>query len=247
MPLSYSRAVIKSDASIKEGSKVIKTQEKVKSPAKKIKEEPLKTYEVENYVRLGESILKKAKESSNEILMNAYSEAETIKKIAYEKGYGEGEKNGYEDGYKEAYEANLEKARKIAEGIIKESENLLLTAKSVYEEYLCSKESEIVNLSLVIAQNLLRERLTQESGLNNLVKEAIEASRNIKTLIIKANSFHCDALEKDIHGCKQISLKVEVFIIPDNTMEPGNVEIITDKGKVKTGIQTIIEKINETF
>lgn len=247
MPLSYNRAVIKSDASIKEGSRVIQTQEVVKSFNEKIREESLNPYEDETYKRLSESILKKAKESSEEIIRSAHSEAEAIRKKAYEKGYTEGEKNGHEDGYREAYELNIEIANKKAGEIIKESENLILTAKSIYEEYLRSKEREIINLSLEIAQNLLRERLREKEGLNNLVKEAIEASRNMKTLIIKANSFHCDALEEEILGYKQISLKTEVFIIPDNAMDRGNAEIITDKGKIKTGIQTVIEKISETF
>ncbi len=124
---------------------------------------------------------------------------------------------------------------------------MLFTAKTAYEDYLRSKEEEIINLSLEIAQNLISERLTEKEGLNNLVKEAIAATRNIKNLIIKANSFHCDALKKEILEYKEISLKAEVFVIEDNTLEKGNVVIITDKGKIKTGIQIAIEKINEIF
>ncbi|MGM9973999.1 MAG: hypothetical protein ACI33K_08170 [Clostridiaceae bacterium] len=247
MPLSYNNSIIKSNISVKDGSRVIETLQEIKYLNKKVKEEHLNPLEDENLHRIRESILKEARERSEEIIRNAYSEAEAIKKNAYVTGYEEGEKNGYEDGYKEAYEGNIEKANKKAEEIITEGEKLLLTAKSVYEEYLRSKEKEILNLSLEIAQHLMRERLMEKDGLNNLIKEAIESSKTIKTLIIKANSFHCDVLEEEVRQNKQITLKTEVFVIPDNSLEIGNVEIITDKGKIKTGIKMLIDKIHEAF
>lgn len=241
-------SVIKADSAIKQGKKIIKTDEstvliKVASENSSFNDEMLLNYE-----SLAETIIQKAKEDSESIISKALSETQKIEQQAYEKGYQQGQQNGYEDGYKESYEVNIEKAKIEAAQINNEAIHLLNSAKKVYEEYLKLKEKEIIELSVKIAESILHEKLEKDQGLNKLIFEAIDISKKSKSYIIKCHPKHIDSVKEKVETWKHmLALNADIFVIEDLSAEPGNVVIEKENGKIQLGMDISMEKLKQAF
>lgn len=241
-------SVIKADSAIKQGEKLIKTDERTVQ-IKAASENSSFTDEILlNYENLAETIILKAKKESENIISKALSEAHIIEQQAYEKGYHQGQQNGYEDGYKESYEVNIEKAKIEAAQINDEAMHLLNSAKEVYEEYLKSKEKEVIELSVKMAECILREKLERDQGLNKLIFEAIDISKKSKSYIIKCHPIHIDSVKEKVETWKHmLALNADIFVIEDLTAEPGNVVIEKENGKIQLGMDISMEKLKEAF
>lgn len=241
-------SVIKANSAIKQGKKLIKTDEK---PVL-IKEARENTSFIDetllNYESLAETIILKAKKDSENLISKALMEAQKIEEEAYEKGYHQGKQNGYEDGYKESYELNIEKAKIEACKINNEAMNLLNSAKEVYEEYLREKEKEIVALAVKMAETLLREKIQQEEGLNNLIFEAIEESKKSKSYVIKAHPNHVASIKgKIVEWKNMLALNADIFVVEDLNLEKGNAVIEKENGNIQLGLDISLEKLKEAF
>ena len=248
MHLSYSTGVIKAESAATQGKRLISTDERAYYFKETDETKELKNTYVESYERIAQGILNKAKTIREDIITKAYKEAAEIEKSAYEKGYDHGKSNGYEDGYRESYDANIEKGKKDAAELVRQGEDLLLSAKNAYENYLRDKEQEMVRLSITIAENIIRESLEGSEGLNHLILEALESSKRSTSYIIKANSVHIDTLEREIESWRsKLALKGEIILLEDNSLQPGNTVITTEKGRVEVGVDTALKKIAETL
>ena len=142
--------------------KIFQEQEELEKKVLEAKEEYKRVIE--------ETELKK-----QEILNEANENSKVIEKKAYELGYEQGLKNGYEDGYKESYEQNIEKAIKESEEIKQEGYNTLLNIKNEAKSYIKENKESIINISISIAEQVLREKFKDiklmEAMLNNIIAE----------------------------------------------------------------------------
>ena len=206
-------------------------------------EEVLKKYE-----DIGKRIIQDAQREKEGIVLKAQLNADKAEKEAYEKGYNQGIQNGYDDGYKKAYEETIEKAKLEAEEIINNAETLLKSARENYSEYLESKKTDVINLALQIAGNITRQKLSKEDSMNVLIEEAFKISKGEESIIIKANSFHCEELKNNISKWKvQYSVKNDIFVMADDSMEKGNAILEKPSGIVKVGIDIGMEQIRKTL
>ncbi|SFA74647.1 hypothetical protein [Clostridium frigidicarnis] len=254
MPSFYSN-IIKDSSAEKSGRKIITTTYEVKpKKIETLEDEKEKEDTIDDPLRfdpLGQIIIEKAKRDRDELLRKTYEEVETIRSDAYNEaynmGYEEGKTSGYDDGYKEAYDKNIEKAKEEAGSIIENANNILLSAKAQYENYLKEKKEEILDLSLYIAQLALNKEILRDDAMDEVIFNALEESAKAKTYIIKCSEEYIDHINENVILWKEkLALNnCEVFIIKDNSLEKGNAVIEKNNGKIKVGIDVALENIKK--
>lgn len=206
-------------------------------------EELLKRYE-----DIGERIIQDAKKEKQVILLRAQMDANVAEKKAYEKGYEQGIQNGYDDGYKKAYDETIDMAKAEASEIVNKAELLLKSAHENYCEYLDNKKVEVVKLALEIAESITKKALSNEESMNSIVEEAFKISKGEDNVILKANSIHIDELKSEVERWKiSYGIKNEIFILNDDSMEPGNAILEKPSGIVKVGVDIGMEQIRKAL
>lgn len=176
------------------------------------------------------------------ILNEANIEAKDIERKAYELGYEQGLKNGYEDGFKEAYERNIEKAIKESKKIKEDGYRTLLEIRNETTNYIRESKSSILQISVAIAEQVLREKFEDTDTMNKLLENVIKEYSLKKDMVIKINPTYINQLQiSDIKN--KLDLTQRIFVICDSDIEKGNVEIETGSGKLIIGIDGVLEKI----
>lgn len=254
MRLSYN--LIKSDFAEVGESKIISTEYSMNTLVDNnfMEEEQEKKVDVnpeeilKKYHEIGERIVANAESEKQAILLRVQKEAEAAEKRAYEEGYKQGLQNGYDDGYKKAYEETIEKSQAEAENIVNNAESLLKSANENYAQYLQSKRAEIINLALDIAEAVTKKSLSEDSGMNSLIEEALKISKDEETIILRVNSVHIDEIKAQSERWKlSYGIKNDLFIINDDSMEAGNVIIEKPSGIVKVGVDIGMEQIRKVI
>lgn len=206
-------------------------------------EELLKRYE-----EIGQRIIQDAENEKKALLLRIQMEASNAERNAYEKGYEQGMKNGYDDGYKKAYDETIESAQKQAAGIVENAEKLLKSAQSDYAQYLDSKKNEVIKLALNIAESITRMSLDKNDSMNDLIEEAFKISKGEESIILRSNSLHVDELKKNCERWKlSYAIKSEIFVISDDSMEPGNAILEKPSGIVKVGVDVGMEQVKKAI
>ena len=193
-----------------------------------------------------EKIIKDTQEQKINIIKEAEEKSKSIEKKAYERGYNEGLKNGYEDGFKESYEKNIEKARCESEKIKEEGYKTLLNIKSEAASYMKENKSQILEISIKIAEQVLRESFQDKASMNNLLENIIREYDLKRDLIIKANPVYTEELKKHLtEMITKFNLSQKIFVMPDAKITQGNAEIETKSGKLIVGIDSVLERVRE--
>ena len=252
MHLSYN--VIKGNRAVAKDAKIISTESVIELDTEVTSEgvsgvtyEEAQAY-INNYKKLGQNILEDARKRRDDYIVEAAEKAKEIEKEAYEEGYKQGLANGKEDGKKEAFDKYIPQATKQAEDMIANAEHILSSANENYELYLESKKSEIIELVITIAEQVLKREVSDKDSINSLVEEAINLSKGEENVVIKCNSTYEEELKKQIPVWKTLNnISGEIFILTDENMECGNAVIEKKTGKVVVGIDMGLEKIKEAI
>lgn len=193
-----------------------------------------------------EKIIEDMELKKQAIINEANEKSKAIEKRAYELGYEQGLKNGYEDGYKESYEQNIEKAINESEAIKQEGYTTLLNIKSEAKNYIKLNKEKILQLSISIAEQVLREKFKDESLMSKMIENIIDEYDLKKDLVIKVNSNYSEGLAKSIEDkIKKENLSQKIFVISDSSIEEGNAEIETESGRLIVGIDSVLDKVKE--
>lgn len=250
--------IIKSDGVVFKGFKPLKTtqldntnlkeqvekDEEIKAELEQTKEELEK--QILKAKEKYEEILKQTELDSSKIVEEAQEKACEIKQEAYEEGHSQGLQNGYEDGYKEAYEEHIEKAKSESEKIIQEASSILIDSKNQVVEYLKENKKQIIDLSITIAEKVLKEKFKEIDSMNNILESVISEYEISENFVIKANSVYVESINEKINVLKnEKSIKGQAFVLADNSIEAGNAIIETNKGRLIVGIDCVIEKVKE--
>jgi len=175
---------------------------------------------------------------------NILEEAKSIEKKAYEQGYEQGLKNGYEDGFKESYEKNISKAIKESEKIKEDGYNTLLSIEGQVSSYMKENKEYILQTSIAIAEQVLREKFEETNAMNNLLENTIREYNLKKDLILKVNPIYSEELQKSISDMiNKFDLSQKIFVVPDSNIGKGNVEIQTKGGKLIVGLDSVLDKV----
>ena len=153
---------------------------------------------------------------------------------------------GCEDGYKESYEANIDKAIKESEEIKKEAYNTLLNIKSQIKEYIKYNKEQVLNISIKIAEQVLREKFKDTSLMNIMLDNIINEYDLKNDLVIKVNPRYKEELQKNIdEKIPKNNSAQKIFILSDSSIEEGNAEVEDKNGKLIVGIDSVLEKVKE--
>lgn len=191
-------------------------------------------------------IVQEVELKKQEIINEANENSKTIEKRAYELGYEQGLKNGYEDGYKESYEQNIDKAIKESEEIREEAYNALLNIKSETKEYIKYNKEQVLNISIKIAEQVLREKFKDTSLMGIMLDNVINEYDLKDDLVIKVNPRYKEELQKNIdEKIPKDNSYQKIFIISDSSIVEGNSEIESKSGKLIVGIDSVLEKVKE--
>jgi flagellar assembly protein FliH len=208
---------------------------------------------IESYEALARTILENARKQAEQIIIKAYEEtrfieeealakAEQLKAEAYENAF----RLGNEEGYNKAYFETIEQARAEGEGIVASALELLNNAKAEYEAYFEKKSSEINELILSIAANVLKKEVQDKSAINEMIFEALEMSKKAKNFIIRCNGLYVEELKGQANRWKEeLGFSGDIFIVKDDTLEPGNAIIDKGNGKVVVGIDYALQRVLE--
>lgn len=193
-----------------------------------------------------EEIISKAKEEANNIIQESKNKAADIEKDAYNEGYEQGSKNGYEDGYKEAFEDNIEKAKQEANTIIESANKILLESNKQVASYMKENKASILNLSISIAEKVLRRSFEDNESMNEIIMEVIREYELKENFIIKLNSIYKESIDEKILQLKEThTINSDVFVIADDSIENGNAIIEKENGRIVVGIDAVLDKIKE--
>jgi flagellar assembly protein FliH len=204
---------------------------------------------IESYESLAKSILENARNKSEQIVIKAYEDARAIEEEALLKAEqlkNEAYETSYQEGYHKAYHETMQHTKIESEAIIASAMELLNNAKAEYEEYLQIKTQEINDLIITIAKTVLKKEVQDKSSINSMIYEAIERSKKSEKFIVRCNSIYVDELKDQSNSWKkQLGFLGDIFILGDDSLEPGNAVIDKGNGKVITGIDYALQRIEE--
>lgn len=235
---------------VKSGEEKVVETKFFKESGEEISEEINLNHHIEhlNYKEKYDEIVNEANELKQKIIEKSYVKAKEIEKSAYEKGYSEGKNNGYEDGYREAYDKNINEGLLKREEIINEANSILMRCHEDYEDYLKEKSNDIIDLSLTIAEKIVRKSLQAPEGLNEIIYDEIKNSRASKTFIIRCNELHVEEIKQKIVNWNETSgNQLKIFVVVDNSIEAGNAVIEKENGKIEVGIDAGMKKIQQSL
>lgn len=254
MSLFKSNCILKSDGVVFKGVKPLKTTATVKTTNNEEafdESEILKVNEeIEEQLQQAkntcENMISKAQVESERIVQEAQNECEEIKKKAYEEGHNIGLRNGYEDGYKESYEDNIEKAKQESEEIINKANDILIQANNQVTDFIKANKKDIINLSISIAEKVLKEKFKDIDSMNNILESTINEYEIKENFVIRTNGIYIENVNKQLNELKsQQLIKGDAFVLVDDFIEPGNAIIETNKGRLIVGIDCVLEKVKE--
>ncbi|EQK43624.1 hypothetical protein C672_2568 [[Clostridium] bifermentans ATCC 638] len=254
MSLFKSNCILKSDGVVFKGIKPLKTTATVKttnneetfdeSEVLKVNEEI--EQQLEQAKNTCENMISNAQVESEKIVQEAQNQCEEIKKKAYEEGHNIGLRNGYEDGYKESYEDNIEKAKQESEEIINKANDILIQANNQVTNFIKSNKKDIINLSISIAEKVLKEKFKDIDSMNNILESTINEYEIKENFVIRTNAIYIEQVNEQLNKLKnQQLIKGEAFVLVDDFIEPGNAIIETNKGRLIVGIDCVLEKVKE--
>lgn len=206
----------------------------------------------EQYENIAAAIIKNAKNEAEAIRERAIEESRNIEENAYNEAYkrgmDEGRKKGYEVAYNETFikgKMEIENLKSLAE---QNASNIAKSAKYQCSQYFENKEEEIKKLAIEIASHILKERVKESDAINSMLFDAIQLSKNSKTIIIKCNSKYDENVRKiSDKWKKEIPYNGEIFVIQDNYLEDGFAIIEKDNGKIQISVDDAFNKIKEVL
>ena len=84
--------------------------------------------------------------------------------------------------------------------------------------------------------------------MNDLIEEAFKISKGEESIILRSNSLHVDELKKNCERWKlSYAIKNEIFVISDDSMEPGNAILEKPSGIVKVGVDVGMEQVKKAI
>lgn len=202
----------------------------------------------ENYDETVKRLLEDAARQSEAIVAEAMEKARSIQQQAYDEAYNAGYEQGQQKGYSDGYEAALQHSKAECDGIILQAENTLRNALKEYENYLDGKKDEVINLSINIARHILKRDVSSLNGIDEMIVEALENSRNAESIIIRTNSIYIENIKASLFSWKErFAIKAEVFVVADEQIDQGCAIIDKNNGKIRIDIDEALENIKNSI
>ena len=90
--------------------------------------------------------------------------------------------------------------------------------------------------------------MKNDDSLNSLIDEAFKISKGEESIIIRANSIHVDKIKENSERWRiSYAIKNDIFVVTDDSLEPGNAILEKPSGIVKVGVDTGMEQIKKAI
>jgi flagellar assembly protein FliH len=250
MQLSYN--VIKNSEIISQGNKEIVTDLEALKKSSQLKNNGVTVINDSNIddniistaKEEAENIIQEAKLKHDNLIATANIQAQDIEKKAYESGY----EAGMNQGYNEGYESSMTEVAKEAEVIMNNANSILFDAKLEYQEYLKEKKDDILMLAINMAEMVIKRELSSSEGLNGLLLEALNNSKNSESFIIKTSKVYVEELKAKVELWRStLGLKGEIFILADESVGECNAVIEKNNGKIEIGLKAGMDGIRHAL
>lgn len=184
--------------------------------------------------RKRENILREAQQEKMRILEEARKEAQALKERGFENGFSQGR----EEAKREAREV-LQKKIAIWESVLQE-------IKRVREKSLFELEELILELSLAIAERIIRREAKREPFLAELIEEALQKLNHRERVILRVHPLDV-ALLKDIKEelCSRLDGLEYLEIREDARCARGDFLVETEFGSIDGRVSTQLHWIKK--
>lgn len=148
----------------------------------------------------------------------------------YEKGFTDGQRSATERLDKEYLEKLSNKYDEIKK-IISEFDNAL-------NEYSKEFERIVINLSLAISEKIVHREISQESVINNVLRESIKRVIGSNKIIVRLNPFDIERINSESNNIFNDDSYSKMKFEADEKIEPGGCFIETEIGNVDAKISS---------
>ncbi len=185
------------------------------------------------------SAAQKMFDQAKQVLHDSESQAEELKKAAFNQGY--------EEGYADGMNRGLEEAKNSVRGIVDVFEQGIDDLSGLRKEVYHKSEGEIIELVLMIARKVIHaEILINREVILNVIKAAISNVLQKEKMVIRINPEDFDfavSCKPDLQAYVE-DLK-NVVMEKDDTIERGGCIVITEAGKVEAQIDQSFTEVEE--
>lgn len=173
----------------------------------------------------GKTIIEEAEKKAAEIIKKAEEEAQN-QAVEIENQKQQSIENGYAEGFQKGYDEGIEQAKQEIADKIENINTITSAVFRVKKEIINSAEKEIIELSTVIAEKILRQQLELKPGLmEEIIKSAIDQlseKQQIKIIVNPAltNNLYgfIEGLKDKIRGLESIKLAEDRTIPVDGVI-----------------------------
>jgi flagellar assembly protein FliH len=203
-----------------------------------------------------EIILKEADEEAMKIInaakIKAYNEIAECKKRGYEEGYNAGMANGKNKGYAEGYEIGIANASEIIDeqnrNKLKEISEMIEKIENQKQLILEKYEKGLIQLSIEIAEKIIRYRIDSEDGaVSKIIEDVIKGYRNIEWIkVYISNKDDLITVQADKNLANELNkISKDVKIEISDNLEAGSVVVETSEGIVDASVDTQLKNLKE--
>jgi len=195
-----------------------------------------------------DELVRLAEAECNAIISRARDEAaeavESDRKKAYESGY----KAGAEDGYKDGFEAGILESGKESQNAINAAKEVLKAAHVASREYIASTETEIIELSVKIAESVIKKELQlDDSIIVGIAKASLAEVRDRKQIVISAGKRESIILQNHLNELREICPNGVFTILKDETVQDGGCIVETDIHVIEATVDSQLENVRNAL
>lgn len=201
---------------------------------------------------ISRNIIESAELEKQQILADAIEQTqleasemlETLKKEAFNQAYTE----GFQQGEKEGFQQGIQKALEQSELIEIESKEILEKAYSEAKAYVNKMEVDIIELSINIAERILKKSLANDYDvIYNTAKEIIMEFKNRKEITIRVNPSNMAYFQTHIDGLKAICPEATFAVLNDDSVDTTGCIIENENQVISTEISGQLENVKEAL
>lgn len=196
----------------------------------------------------GKQIIKEAEEKAVEILKQA-SEAAAAKSAEVEALQNQALENGYAEGYQRGYDDGINEAKREINETMKALGALAGSAFRVKKEIIDSAENEMIELSTLVAEKIIRQHLeVRPEAMQEIIKGAIDQLKDKEEIKIIVNPKVTQNLYEFVEGLKETVKGLKnIRIVEDRTIPQDGVIVESPESRIDARLETQIRELTRAL
>lgn len=194
-------------------------------------------------------IITEAKETAEQIKIEAQVEATKLAEAAKEEGHRQGYSIGYDEGYKKGLAEGMEQGNSQYETLIEEANKIKQKYLEDREKLYKVSEKNMLMLAIDIAKQIIGDALEKDDkAYMELAYKALKMVHGQKKILLKVNSKDLPYILKNkdelLSRLKGID---DIQIVEDEYLDRGSCIIDTGNGVIDASVKSQIEKIESAL